>query len=180
VKRAVTLSFLLIAIAICCSHRLVAQSCTRHVEAQGGFSICIPDGWTAQTRDNEKYHMLFAPATENFAPNINFKDQQTTATLSDYVAASVQLILLSKEKLGADSVERLGQSDFATDSGMQGIRTVFQTVYKGFLVRTIQYFFDYGHGRKLIVTATGLDKNREMFDRVFDRAARSFRVETQP
>lgn len=152
---------------------LFAQpNCNRH----GGFSICIPDGWTSKDRENEKYKYLFGQPTDSFAPNLNFKEEMSTLALSDYVAAGIRNILANKEKIGATSVEPLGQSDFTADSGMPGIRAVFQTLYKGYLVRTIQYYFDAGNSRKLIVTGTSLDKNKEVFDRVFDRAAKSFRL----
>ena len=153
-----------------------AQSCTRHSEPQGGFSICIPDSWTVTAREGQKYQGLFSPATEGFTPNMNFKEEMSTLPLSEYVASSARQILAAKEKLGATSIEPLGQSDFTTESGMRGIRNVFQTMYKGFLIRTIQYYFDAGSDRKLIVTGTSLDKNKEVFDRVFDRTVKSFRI----
>ena len=139
--------------------------------------MCIPDGWVVRERPNEKYRALFGEASNNFAPNINFKDEVSELTLSAYVAAGVRLILASTEKLGATSIEPLGQSDFTTESGMRGVRAVFQTLYKGFLVRTTQYYFDAGGNRKIIVTCTSLDQNKEVFDQVFERSAKSFRLE---
>lgn len=152
-------------------------NCNRHVEPQGGFSICIPDGWASREKENEKFKFLFGQPSDDFAPNLNFKEEMSTLALSDYVAAGVRNILANKEKIGATSIEPLGQSDFTTDSGMRGIRAVFQVLYKGYLVRTIQYYFDAGNSRKLIVTGTSLDKNKEVFDRVFDQAAKSFRLD---
>jgi hypothetical protein len=155
---------------------VAAQNCIRHVEMQGGFSVCIPDSWTVRDAQNEKFKQIFGQATDGFTPNINFREETTTTPLSSYVAAGIRNILASTEKLGATSIEPLGQSDFTTDSGLRGIRAVFQTLFKGHLVRTIQYYFDGGNGRKLIITSTSLDKNKEVFDRVFDRNAKSFRL----
>ena len=153
-----------------------AQTCTRHVEPQGGFSICIPDGWSVRERQGDRYKVLRGPTSENFSPNINFKEEDSTLSLSEYVADGVRKILASKERIGADSIEPLGQSNFTTDDGRRGIRVVFQVGYKGHLVRTLQYLFDAGNKRKLIVTGTGMEKNKEVFDRIFDRAAKSFRI----
>lgn len=168
---------LIICVTLIAARGLAAQNCTRHVEPQGGFSICIPDGWTAQDSQNEKFKMLFGPRVDGFTPNTNFRDEVSTAPLSTYVAAGIKNILASTEKLGATSIELLGQSDFTTDSGMRGTRAVFQTLFKGAVIRTIQYYFDAGNGRKLIVTGTSLDKNKEVFDRFFDRNTKTFRLE---
>ena len=154
----------------------VAQTCTRHVESQGGFSICIPDGWVAKERQGETYKMLFGEASDGFAPNLNFKEGMSNLELSDFVAAGTKATLASKEKIGATSIEALGQSDFVTDAGVPGIRLVYLSEYKGHWVRTIQYIFAASPSRKLIVTGTSLEKNKEVFDRVFDRSAKSFRI----
>jgi hypothetical protein len=158
------------------AHGVTAQNCIRHVEMQGGFSVCIPDSWTVREEQNEKYKQIVGQPSDGFTPNINFREETTTMSLSSYVAAGVKNILASTEKLGATSIEPLGQSDFTTEAGLRGIRAVFQTMFKGFLVRTIQYYFDAGDGRKFIITSTSLDKNKEVFDRVFDRNAKSFRL----
>jgi|SRR6185503_8873454 len=170
--------FVLVTILLIAGAQFVpAQTCNRHVEPQGGFSICIPDGWNVREQADAKFKALFGPPADNFAPNINIRDGMSTASLSDYVADGIKTILANAEKIGADSIEPLGQSDFDTDSGLHGIRVVFQSNYKGFLARTIQYIFDAGNGRKLIVTGTGLEKNKEVFDRVYDRAVKSFRLQ---
>lgn len=154
----------------------LAQPCTRHTEAQGGFSICIPDGWAAKAQQGEGFQMLYGQPADGFTPNLNFKEEMSNLELSDYVAAGVKNILASKEKIGATSIDVQGQSDFLTDAGLRGSRVVFLSEYKGHWVRTIQYLFASSPGRKLIVTGTGLEKNKEVFDHVFDRAVKSFRV----
>ncbi|HKP38102.1 MAG TPA: hypothetical protein VJT71_14690 [Pyrinomonadaceae bacterium] len=156
---------------------LAAQNCNRHVEPVGRFSLCLPDDWIVRERPGDKFKGLFGTRLDDFTPNINFRDETTSMALSDYTAASVRHILASKEKIGATSIELLGQSDFVTDSGVRGIRVVFKSLFKGLELRTIQYFFDDGRGRKLIVTGTNLEKHQEVFDRVFDHAAKSFLVD---
>lgn len=165
-----------ILILIAAHHTPAQQLCNRHVESQGGFSMCIPDGWIVRERENQKYQVMYGQRSDGFTPNINFKEEMAAMALSDYVAAGTRNMLATKEKLGADSIEPLGQSDFTTEVGLRGIRSIFLTSYKGFWVRSIQYYFDIGNGRKIIITATNLEKNKEVFDRVFDRAAKSFRM----
>jgi hypothetical protein len=170
--------FLFVAtLVLVCAIPLVAQEpCNRHTQSDGGFSICIPDGWTARERPNSKYQFLFGPAADNFAPNINVRDELSTLNLSDYVAAGIRTTLARKDELGATSIEALGQSEFVTTAGLRGIRSTFLTLYKGFWVRSIQYYFDAGNNRKLILTGTELEKDKEVLDSVFDRAAKSFRL----
>jgi len=159
-----------------CAGYAAAQPCTRHVETQGGFSICLPDGWIVKQQEGEAYKMLFGQPSDGFAPNLNFKEEMSNLELSAYVAAGVKNILASKEQLGATSLDILGQSDFVTDDGVRGIRIVIFSDYKGHKVRTIQYLFAASPGRKLIVTGTSLEKNKEVFDRVFDRSAKSIQI----
>lgn len=157
-------------------HSFAQEHCTRHVEQQGGFSICLPDGWDVRERPNQKYRVLFGPVSDSFAPNVNFKDQISTLALQDYVTSETKNILARKADLGMDSIDLVSQSNFTTASGLRGLRAVFVSLYKGFSVRTIQYYFDVGNDRKLIVTGTSLEKNKEVFDGVFDRVAKSFRM----
>jgi hypothetical protein len=96
--------------------------------------------------------------------------------LSAFVAAGIKWTLANKEKIGPSSIEFQGQSDFVTDAGVRGVRVVFLSEYQGLWVRTIQYVFPASPTRKLVVTGTSLEKNKEVFDRVFDRSAKSFRI----
>ena len=171
--------FFLVAILIFIGARQAAaqRHCNRHVESQGGFSICIPDGWTGRERENQKYKVLFGQPSDSFTPNINFKEEMTAVALSEYVAAGIKNMIATKEKLGADSLEPLSRSDFTTEAGLRGIRCVFLVSYKSFWIRSIQYYFHVKKDRKLIITGTSLEKNKEVFDRLFDRAAKSFRMD---
>ena len=173
----VATAFVLLSASTLSAQFSAQAGCTRHVEPEGGFSICIPDGWIVeQQQADQKFRALFGPRVEGFSPNINFKEEITSAALGDYVTAGIRLILASKERIGADSIVSLGRSDFRTEFGLMGVRADFQTLYKGFLVRTLQYYFDAGNDRKLIVTATSLEKNKAVFDPMFERSAKSFRL----
>ena len=174
IKRTVTvLALLLIAAAVASAQ----ETCKRDVEPQGGFSLCVPDGWSVETKENQKFKMLFAPAAETFTANINMKDDDSSQALTGYVDASIKEILSNPPAISATSIKLVGRTDFATASGLTGERVAFETEYKGLLIRTIQYYLDDGKNRKFLVTGTCLVKDKDTFDSVFERAAKSFRQE---
>jgi hypothetical protein len=151
--------------------------CQRVTESGGGFSMCLPDGWTVQTKDDQKYNMMFAPRGDTFTSNINFKDEANSSPLADYVTVSGKYVLDNAEKIGATSIKLVDRSDFTTSSRLAGVRVSFTVLYKGIQIRTIQYYFNGREGQKLVVTCTELEAEREKFDPIFDRAVRSLRLE---
>jgi hypothetical protein len=154
------------------------ETCKRQVETQGGFSICIPYGWTVKVQEGQKYKALFAPAAEQFTPNINFKDDTDSRSLDDYATVSVKYILDHiKETVGVTDVNLLSQDHFVTALEMSGIRVVFRSEYKGMVIRTMQCYFSGSPNQKFILTGTALDKDHEVIDPIFESAARSFRFE---
>ena len=167
------------AFALALTFNCVAQeaACQRHSETAGGFSICAPEGWRVEERTGQKYRIIFGPRGEVFTPNLNFKDEASSTSLADYVAASLKNILANYEKVGATSVKVVDQADFKTDSGLVGVRVSLSTVYRGLTIRTLQYYFNGKSGQKWIVTGTSLEPERETNDKVFDRAARAFRLD---
>ncbi|MDQ5847329.1 MAG: hypothetical protein M3539_18750 [Acidobacteriota bacterium] len=154
------------------------EECKRHIEPQGGFSICLPAGWSVEERQGQKHKQLFAPRDPRFTANINFRDEANTMPLEEYVAAGIKHILASAEKVGATSIKFVSQEPFVTDAGMSGVRVTFRSEYKGYLIRTRQYLFNGRPGEKLVVTGTELEADQAIHDPVFDRAVKSFRLET--
>jgi len=173
-KKALFALTLLLLFALNC---LAQQDCQRHRETEGGFSICKPDGWTVEESRGDKFKVLFAPRADAFTSNINFKEGTSAAPLTDYVAAEIKILMSSIEQIGATSIKVVSQSDFTTSSNLHGIKVVFSTEYKGFQFRQLQYIFDIGGSRKLVVTGTGLEKDQQQLDPVFDRAAKSFQLD---
>lgn len=100
--------FSLVAILIFISalQAIAQQDCNRHVESQGGFSICIPDGWTGRERENQKYKVLFGEPSDSFTPNINFKEETTAVPLSEYVAAGIKKIIATRKSLAQTALNR--------------------------------------------------------------------------
>src|SRR5437588_13048388 len=104
--RFLSLAILLILIGTCAAR---AQTCNLDVEAEGGFSICVPDGWTVETKTGDKYKMIFAPRSE-ISANINFKDGASAVPLEDYVAAEIKNLMSNIEKTGATSIKVVSQT----------------------------------------------------------------------
>src|SRR5207253_4386086 len=145
-------------------------------ETQGGFSICVPDGWTVETKTSEKYKLIFAPQSYIVA-NINFKDEANAAPLEDYVAAGTKNLMSNVAQTGATSIKVVSQTKFVTDFNLNGIKVIFSTEYKAYQFRQLQYQFSAGANRKLVVTCTFPEKDQEQLDPVFERAAKSFRLD---
>ncbi len=157
------------------SSGLAQETCKRDVEP--GLSLCVPDGWSVETKADQKFKSFFAPAAATFTANINLRDDTSSASLTSYVADSIKLILSNPPTIAATSIKLVGETDFATASGLNGNKVIFESEYQGLLVRTVQYYLEAGQNRKFIVTGTCLVKDKDTFDGVFERAAKSFRVE---
>jgi hypothetical protein len=73
----------------------------------------------------------------------------------------------------------LNQSEFVTASGLRGIRVVFhmENSAKVLLLRTYQYYFSGRGSRKLVVSASVLESDRNKFEPLFDRAMKSFQLD---
>lgn len=153
-------------------------TCLRYLEPSAGFSFCPPDGWTIQEQAGEKYKIMFGSGA-HFRPNINIKEQTSEATLAEYAELAKKLIVSREniEKLGATTLVAVGQSEFVTTSGLSGIKITYQTEFKGYLIRTMQYYFELKSGRKIIVTFTGLLTDKETLDPILDRSLKTFRME---
>lgn len=160
---------------IAISSGLAQETCKRDVEP--GFSLCVPEGWTVETKPDQKFKVFFAPAAETFTANINLSDDASSASLTSYVADSIKKILSNPPNIAATSIKLVGWTDFATASGLNGNKAIFETEYKGLLIRTIQYYFNDAQNHKLLVTGTCLVKDKDTFDSVFERAAKSLRLD---
>jgi len=154
-----------------------AQDCRRHVEPAGPFSFCFPEGWTAEIRENQKFKFLFAPRSQTFTANINIKDEATTTILRAYAGNAIRLIVSSPTRVGVTWTKLVSWGDFVTDSQLKGERAAFETEYKGLLLRTVQYYFEDGPDRKIIVTGTCLLSEKDHYDPVFERVVKSFRLD---
>ncbi|MEO8436003.1 MAG: hypothetical protein ABI596_13970 [Pyrinomonadaceae bacterium] len=153
------------------------DSCQRQVELVGGFSICIPEGWRVQEKEGQKFKLLFGTSGPTFTPNINFKDAIDPRPISDYATAGVDYILKNFQEVGATSVKLISKTPITTAAGAQGMKVAMRAEFKGLLILSQQYYFNGKGDQKLILTATSLEADQATLDPIFDRAAKSFRLE---
>lgn len=153
------------------------DSCQRHVETGGGFSICIPAGWKVEEREGQKFKLLFGPTGQHFTPNLNFRDDHDSRLIGDYATAGIDYLLEHYKDVGADSVKLVKREPFTTASGDSGVKVSFRSEFKGLLIRSLQYYLNGKDNQKVIMTATALEVDKTTLDPIFDQAAKSFRQE---
>ncbi|MBZ5537034.1 MAG: hypothetical protein LAO31_13860 [Acidobacteriia bacterium] len=151
---------------------------TRYVEPEGGFSFSVPSDWTVEEVPGQKYRMVFAPAVDGFAPNINVADEPALGSVESFVAA--RLRGLPKLFEGANGMESKtpNQSDFITKFGQRGIRVITQMEFHGRVLRQAEYFFQGREGKVIVLTCTVPTHGGEAFDRMFDESMKTFSSET--
>jgi hypothetical protein len=151
--------------------------CRRNVES--GFSYCPPDGWTLKQSLDDKFKTFWGPASSILTPNIQATEEDNEAPLSDHVAVGIKYIQANLQKAGATAVTVLSQSEFVTASGQRGIKVVFhvENTARVLLIRTYQYYFSGRGSRKLVVSASVLEADRNTFEPVFDRALKTFQLD---
>ena len=153
-------------------------TCTRHSEAAGGFSFCPPTGWTARDSQSGPYKSFFTPADSSVKANFNVKDEKTTVSHEVYMSAALQILLAGNDARGAEARKVIGWTKFRTDSNLTGSRMVYETIYQGMLIRTIQIILDLP-GRKLLITGTALVTNKETTDPIFDAIGKTVALTTR-
>ena len=153
------------------------DSCQRHVETGGGFSICVPLGWKVEAREGQKFKLVFGPPGQRFTPNLNFRDHNDSTLIDDYATAGIDYLLEHYKDVGADSLKLLKREPFTTAAGDSGVKVTLRSEFKGLLVRSLQYYFNGKGDQKVIMTATALEADQVTLDPIFDQAAKSFRIE---
>jgi len=155
----------------------IAQStCTRHVESAGRFSYCPPAGWAVKdSASGGPYKSFFTPDGAAVRANMNVKESATTLALNDFMASELMILLADNETAGGDTRKIIGWTQFTTDSNIKGSRVVYETTYKGVLLRMVQYVLDFP-GKKLVITGTALMSNKDTIAKVFDAVAKTVKL----
>ena len=165
---------MLLALALPCA----AQTpCRRNLES--GFSYCPPDGWSIKQSLDDKFKSFLGPSSSILTPNIQTTEEDNESALADHVAVGIKYILANPQRAGATAVTVLNQSEFVTASGLRGIKVVFrvENSAKQLMVRTYQYYFSGRGSRKLVVSASVLEFDRNAHEPIFDRAMKTFQLD---
>jgi len=152
-----------------------AAQCRRHVETAGGFSYCAPAGWVMKDPVSGPYKSFFTPDGALVVANFNVKEEATTLSNDEYMAAALRYMLDKNEERGAEARKVIGWTKFTTDSQISGSRMVYETSYNGYSLRTVQFILDFPK-RKVLLTGTTLAANKDSTDKIFDAVARTLRA----
>jgi len=155
---------------------LAQGTCTRHTEPSGKFSYCPPAGWEPRDPKSGTFKIFVTPTGATFRANMNVKTETTDASHDRYMMAALQLLMKDNETKGDGATKMVGWTEFLTDSRLRGSRVIYELLYQGVMLRTVQYIFDMPGG-KLILTGTGMLANKDATDKIFDGIAKSMRLE---
>ena len=153
----------------------------RNVESQGGFSLCVPEGWSVEAQKGDKFKMLIAPHSDTFTANINVKKADSSLPSVSFLMASIKDVFVSvPANYGTGAVKLVAWTDLTTTAGRAGSKLVYEVEYKGLMIRSVQYLFEGEGTDKFIITGTCLVKDKDSLDGLFDRSAKSFQLESTP
>lgn len=154
---------------------LAQTTCTRHNEPTGRFSYCPPAGWVAKdSASGGPYKTFTTPPGSKMLANMNVKEEVTTASNNEYMAAALKIMLAGNPDKGAEATKVVGWTDFTTTSNIRGSKMIYETFYKGMQLRTVQYVFDLP-GKKLLLTGTSLESDKDVTEWLFEAAAKSLK-----
>jgi hypothetical protein len=143
----------------------------RVFEKTGGFSYVLLKGWSVREVLGFKYRFVFGPASNGFAPNINFVDEAYTGALAEYVR-------LSKNGLAGAGLKYtfVTEKAFATDHVGQAVRLETNTEQQGRKLHQVFYFLD-AKTRKFVVTCTRLMDQPAVLNADCDAVVKTFKLE---
>lgn len=144
----------------------------RYTYRQGGLSLRPPKHWQVQQVLGFKYETFVMSSAAEFQPNLNVIEDIYAGSLDAYVS----LNLKSLEK-AFKNFKTISRSDFTTAAGKSGIMVVSESEQLGNSQRQILFFFDTPNAKKLVLTASSLTKDRDIFDPIFTASAKTLKLE---
>jgi hypothetical protein len=133
-----------------------------------GFSITIPNGWSESKSKSSNDVVLLGPAHNGLQPAIRFAGIQASADVSGDVRHAVDM---ARARL-PNEVRIIGETTFATESGMQGILLLMENKSLG--RNWVERSYTLGQGtRILIVTCVCPADVSAGFDKLCDDALRT-------
>ncbi|MCX5873287.1 MAG: DcrB-related protein [Deltaproteobacteria bacterium] len=154
---------------------LSEQAFTLLSEPTGGFKYMIPEGWTTAEFSGFKFKISRGVPSSGFAPNIAVVDEAFGGSVEDYITAC----LVPMEK-GAEGFKLLEKKPFDTDSGIKGIKLVFESKWDGKQLMQTQYYFKGTKGKMLVITCSVLPEDGPKFADIFDTAMKTFQIVEPP
>lgn len=143
----------------------------RHVEKDGGFSFVPPEGWTVREFPGQKYQIVFGPAENQFAANINVVEEPYRGTVDNYLKATKELLPKAIKKY-----QLIKQEPFQTAAGIKTQRLIIEGEQQGHLLRQTFYLFP-SPTKMFVVTCSTVSAGGEKLDGTFESSMKSFRFE---
>lgn len=140
----------------------------RHIEADGGFSILLPESWEAMEWPGLKYKIIIGPVEYEFSPNINFVDENYFGPLDKYVDACVEALN------DLSQFELIQRNEFVTTKNLKGEEVIIHSLQNERYFRQIFYIFSGKYAKKLLVTCTVPIDAGNSYDDLFNKILKTF------
>jgi hypothetical protein len=150
---------------------LVMAQTNRVLEKASGFSYLLPSGWVSKTIPGYQHKFALAPASQGFAPNVNFVFEDFAGSLPDYVSASKNSL-----KKVFKNFKILFETRAPTNNAGEAIKMGLQNEQQAKLLFQAFYFVD-AKTRKFVITCTALPSQRAKLEPVCDALVKSFTLE---
>jgi len=131
----------------------------------------IPEGWTTAEFPGFKLKISRGVPSSGYAPNIVVVDEAFDGSVEDYVTAC--LGPMEKDDQGFKLLEK---KPFNTDSGVKGIKLVFESKWDRKQLVQTQYYFKGIKGKMLVITCSVLPEDGPKFSQIFDSAMKTFEI----
>jgi hypothetical protein len=150
---------------------LVNAQTNRVLEKTSGFSYLLPAGWVSKTIPGYQHKFALAPASQGFAPNVNFVFEDFAGSLPDYVTASKNSL-----KKVFKSFKILFETRASTKNAGEAIKLGLQNEQQGKLLFQAFYFVD-AKTKKFVITCTTLPSQRAKLEPECDALVKTFSLE---
>ena len=144
-------------------------------EPSGGFKYMIPKGWATAEFPGFKFKISRGVPGSGFTPNIAVVDETFDGSVEDYVTAC-----LGPMEKDAQYFKVIENKPFNTDSGIKGIKLVFESKWDRKKLMQTQYYFKGIKGKLLVITCSVLPKDGPKFSDTFDTAMKTFQIVEPP
>ncbi|MCL2721863.1 MAG: hypothetical protein FWD47_11065 [Treponema sp.] len=141
----------------------------RYIEKRN-FSIAVPETWDVLKIRETKYNVLRGTFENNFAPSINFVDENFNGNFDVYVEYFMDEI----DNLFGENREYIVISDFNTINGLRGKLIVITTYQQEKLIQFNFFLFPGSNRRNMVITCTNLAIENARFNELFVNTVRTF------
>lgn len=168
-KQIVLAIFAVVALTGCGDKNPIPAS--RLKQPAGEFSFVTPDGWFRTKLAGIDFIIVSGEPDFGSKPNL-FVDFVKPGSTSDATQEVIETYQGNQQ-----SYEVAQQRDFATDSGLTGIKVTASRETKDALPLTTFHYIVQDRERVIVVTATCADPVKQKYEPIFDAAMKSLKSE---